>query len=437
MPLRCVLFTLLFCIFLPAQDVDSYLSREAAAGRFSGAALVAKDGKVVLAKGYGFANREWDIPNTPDTKFRLGSISKMFAAAAVLKLEEAGKLRTTDPVCNYIESCPAAWAPITLHHLLSHTAGIWNFTNSPEYPKIWMLPSRPLETMKRFRDKPLEFEPGSKFSYSNSGYITLAAVVEKVSGMKYEEFLKKAIFEPLGMSDTGSDAWTPVLKKRASGYSRGWVNAPYHDMTIPLGGGDLYSTVYDLLKWDGALNGTALLSEASRKKMWTPGKGSYGYGWIVDTWEGKPQQMHGGGINGFSTILRRFPTDKLFIVLLENGDFLNPGATSHVVARLAFGMPERTRHQEITLAPEILKEYAGVFEIEGTPVSVTYTVENGQLMTQMTGQRALPVFPEAKDKFFLKAVDAHMVFERDASGAVTGLTLFQGGRSTKARKKSP
>jgi CubicO group peptidase (beta-lactamase class C family) len=417
------------------QDFDAYLAREAAAQRFSGAVLVARDGKPLFAKGYGMANREWDIPNTPDTKFRLGSISKMFAAAAVLKLEEAGKLKTSDPVCSFIENCPVVWTPITVHHLLTHSSGIWNFTNDPEYPKTWMLPSRPLQTMQRFRDKPLQFAPGTQFRYSNSGYVLLAAIVEKASSSKYEDYLKKTIFEPLGMSDTASDAWTPVLKKRASGYSRGWVNAPYHDMTIPLGGGDLYSTVHDLLKWDQALYGNTLLSDESKRKMWSIHRGDYGYGWVLGAWEGKPQQAHGGGINGFSTFLRRMPEDRMLIVVLENADFLNAGATAHVLTRLAYGLPEKAEFKEISVAAERLKDYVGVYQMEGTPVTNTITLKDGQLTTQLAGQQAFPLFPFAPEKFFLKVVDAQVEFERDAGGAVTALYIIQGGGRTKAVRK--
>ncbi|MCU0246739.1 MAG: serine hydrolase [Bryobacter sp.] len=420
-----------------AQDFDSYLAKEAAARRFSGTVLVARDGKVLFAKGYGMANLELDVPNKAETKFRLGSVTKQFAAAAILKLEEAGKLKVEDLISKYIDGCPEAWSKITIHHLLSHTSGIHNFTNDADYPKSWMLPSRPQETMKRFRDKPLEFQPGEKWQYSNSGYILLAVIIEKASGMKYEDYLRQTIFDPLGMKDSGTDAWEPILKNRATGYTlRGgqWVNAPYHDMTIPIGGGDLYSTVLDLVKWDQALYGTALLAEASKAKMFQPVKENYGYGWAITTWEGRKVIEHGGGINGFSTSIKRFPEDRTLVVVLGNADFLRTGAIGNTVSRIAFGLPvtSATERKEVSLAPEKLKEYVGVYQIEGAPVTVTMRLVNGALTTQMTGQQQIPVFAEGEDRFFLKVVDAQIVFERNGTGAVTKLTIHQNGRKIPA-----
>ncbi len=235
------------------EAVQAYVKK----GEFSGAVLVAKDGAPLVSKGYGLANRELDVPNTPRTKFRLGSITKMFTAMAILHLEEQGKLAVTDPVCKHVPDCPPAWAKITIHHLLTHTSGIPNFTSLPDYPKTMAAPSAVNQTVARFRDRPLDFDPGEKFRYSNSGYVLLGQVIEKVAIESYGAVLKRTIFEPLGMKDTGYDSGAEIIPRRASGYSRQaerFRNAMYIDMSIPHAAGGLYSTVEDLLIWDQALD---------------------------------------------------------------------------------------------------------------------------------------------------------------------------------------
>jgi CubicO group peptidase (beta-lactamase class C family) len=316
---------LLVAVLSYGQDIaakaDEYLQTSVKTSRFMGAVLLSRDGKVLFARGYGMADAEHDVPNTPQTKFRLGSITKQFAATATLQLEEGGKLSITDPVCKYISECPEAWKAITIYHLLTHTSGIWNFTTDPEYRNTWMLPSRPEKTMQRFLKKPLESEPGFRYNYSNSGYILLAYILEKASGMRFEELLEKNIFKPLGMKDTGHDTWEAILKHRARGYQPfgdKLIHAPYHDMSIPIGGGDLYSTVEDLRIWDQALYTDKVLSAKSREKAFTPFKNNYGLGWVVTQVQGRKVIMHGGGINGFSTQISRFPEDRSLVVVLSN-----------------------------------------------------------------------------------------------------------------------
>ncbi len=254
--------------------------------QFMGTVLVAQDGKVLLDKGYGFANLEWDIPNTPTTKFRLGSLTKQFTAASILLLEERGKLKIEDPVKKYMPDAPAAWDKITIFHLLTHTSGIPNFTGFPDYESTEAIPTTPEKLVARFRDKPLEFEPGTKWNYSNSGYVLLGYLLEKISGQKYSEFVQQNIFTPLGMKDSGYDSNSAVIARRAAGYSRspnGPVNAGYVDMTIPFSAGALYSTTEDLLRWEQGLFGGKVLTAASLAKMTTPFKQDYAFGLGVST----------------------------------------------------------------------------------------------------------------------------------------------------------
>src|SRR5580704_4160684 len=223
------------------QVIQSFVADK----QFMGAVLVARENDVLLNKGYGFANLEWNIPDSPKTKFRLGSITKQFTAASILLLEERGKLSTNDAVKKYMPDAPAAWDKITIFHLLTHTSGIPSFTSFPDYAKLEPFSATPGELVTRFRDKPLDFQPGEKWSYSNSGYALLGYVIEKASGTTYEKFVQENIFTPLGMKDSGYDSNSAIIPRRASGYAsgpKGPQNAGFVNMTVPFAAGALYST---------------------------------------------------------------------------------------------------------------------------------------------------------------------------------------------------
>ncbi len=246
------------------QIVQSYVADH----KFMGTALVARGDQVLFDKAYGSANLEWNVPNTPASKFRLGSITKQFTAASILLLEDRGKLSVNDPLKKYIPDAPAAWDKVTIFHLLTHTSGIPSFTGFPDYPKIEPFATTPAKLIALFRDKPMDFEPGEKWLYDNSGYVLLTYVIEKVSGDSYEKFVRENIFAPLGMSDSGYDSNTAIIPRRASGYSPGrggFENAGFIHMTVPQGAGALYSTTRDLLKWEQAVRRQAVEAGFTRK----------------------------------------------------------------------------------------------------------------------------------------------------------------------------
>jgi CubicO group peptidase (beta-lactamase class C family) len=422
--------------------IEQYLDAQAQVNRFGGAVLVARNGEVLFSKGYGPANAEWDIPNTPETKFRLGSITKQFTAAAVLRLQEQKKLSVQDPVCSHVSPCPDEWKPVTVHHLLTHTSGIPSYTSSPEYRKTMMVPKSVDDMVAGFRDKPLEFSPGEQFKYNNSGYFLLGVIIEKVSGRKYEEVLRDEVFAPLGMTDTGYDWSERLLPRRASGYARrdeGLVNAPFLDMQQPYSAGSLYSTVGDLLKWDRALYADRVLPKPALDAMFAPFKNDYAYGWSI-TPEGKApsgklQVGHGGGINGFSTMYTRVPEDKVAVIVLSNVENVNSGAIARDILSMLYGKPYQIPAERSTVAvkPEVLASYVGRYQIAPEFI-LAVTLEEGNLMTQATGQAKLQIYPESETKFFLKVVDAQITFSRDEHGRVTHATLHQNGRDTKATK---
>ncbi|HLL94695.1 MAG TPA: serine hydrolase domain-containing protein, partial [Spirosoma sp.] len=258
-----------------AKKLDALVSQYVANGQFNGTVLVGEKGQVVFKKGYGMANMEWKIPNTPDTKFRLGSITKQFTAMLIMQLVEQGKLKLDGKITDYLPDYPKATGDkITIHHLLTHTSGIPSYTG---FPKFFENDSRdpytPEAFTKKFSDLPLEFEPGTKFSYNNSGYFLLGVILEKVTGKSYATVLKESITTPLKLGDTGYDLAGPLIAKRAAGYEKrngSYVNAPYLDMSLPYAAGSLYSTVEDLYRWDQALYSDMLISAQAKQTMFTP-----------------------------------------------------------------------------------------------------------------------------------------------------------------------
>ncbi|MWB93373.1 serine hydrolase [Flavobacterium sp. GA093] len=315
-----------------AKEIEQLMSKYNEYGQFNGSVLVAEHGKVIFEKGFGNANIEWNIPNQPDTKFRLGSISKQFTTFLIIKLAEEGKLKLDVPITTYLPDYPKATGDkITIHHLMTHTSGIPSYTSFPDFFRDKSRnPYTPEGLTKLFCDLPLEFTPGEKFNYCNSGYILLGYIIEKVSGKTYENYLQETILTPLKMANTGYDHSDIILKNRAAGYEKRGkviVNADYLDMSVPYSAGSLYSTVEDLYLWDQSLYTTQLLSEASMNllfKEYIPADGGhYGYGWFInDVANGKNSKVktisHGGGINGFNTIISRIPADKNLVVILNN-----------------------------------------------------------------------------------------------------------------------
>ena len=355
--IRVLLFALsVLVVSAPAQDkaarIDEVMSLYHEYRQFNGSVLVAEQGKVIYKKGFGLANMEWNIPNTPETKFRLGSITKQFTAAVVLQLVEEGKLRLEGGICDYLPEYPRkSGEKVTIHQLLTHTSGIPSYTGLPDFfEKMSRDPYSPTDFLKVFSGLDFEFEPGSKFRYNNSGYFLLGAIIEKVSGESYEKVLQDRIFKPLNMKDSGYDLHKTILSRRAAGYSRtlaGYENAPYLDMSLPYSAGSLYSTVEDLFLWDQALYADKPVSGSSKELMFKANLENYGYGLIIrkaPIIEGKNEVTtigHGGGINGFNTLIERLVEDKHLIVLLNNTGGTRLGEMSQAIKNILYGAPAK------------------------------------------------------------------------------------------------
>jgi len=312
-----------------AAKIDEVIRLANSYGQFNGAVLVADNGKVIYRKGVGYANMEWNIPNEADTKFRLGSITKQFTAMLILQMVEQDKIKLDGKLSDYLPDYRKDTGErVTVHQLLTHTSGIPSYTSQPGFfADVSRNPYGVADFVKKYASGDLEFEPNSKFSYNNSGYFLLGAIIERVAGKPYEQVLREKIFEPLGMKNTGYDHHNTIISKRAAGYTKtasGYENAPYLDMSLPYAAGSMYSTVDDLFLWDKALYEEKLLSGKYKELMFKPNIGNYAYGWIItkasvgQTKETVPLITHGGGINGFNTTIVRLVDSKHAIILLDN-----------------------------------------------------------------------------------------------------------------------
>lgn len=310
----------------PEDAIDRYVQAEMARQRIPGLSLaVVKDGRVVKARGYGFANVEHDVPASERTIYQSGSVGKQFTAAAVLLLVEDRRLSLEDRLATFFPEAPASWRDITVRHLLTHTSGLRNYTDDA------------LDRRRDYTDdelvalaakSPLDFPPGTRWSYSNTGYVLLGIIVKKVTGRFYGDILAERVFRPLGMTTARVISEADIVKHRAAGYrlvngelkNQEWVS-PSLNTTAD---GSLYLSVLDLVQWDAALAGTTFLSEASRRAWWTPvrlasgGSYPYGMGWEVDLVRGHRMVGHGGSWQGFKTQILRFPDDRLTVIVLAN-----------------------------------------------------------------------------------------------------------------------
>lgn len=422
--------------------VDELMAGHVKANDFSGTILLARHGKPMVAKGYGYANIEWQIPNAVDTKFRIGSVTKGFTSMLIMQLREQGKLKVEDSVCAYVTPCPEAWKPVTIHHLLTHTSGIPSYTGLPAWREVMSVSRSTDQMVALFRDLPLQWTPGEKYAYNNSGYFLLGLVIEKITGKKYEQSLEEMILKPLGMTASGYDWPGPILPNRAAGYmGRGSAirNTDYIDMQQPYAAGALYSTVGDLLKWDQALYGERLIPDAAKQTMWTAFKDGYAYGWRVSPPSpatfGHLQIVHSGGINGFSSMLIRVPDLNVTAIVLSNNMSVNAGAVARDLLALYFGQPYTVPapRASVTVPSAKLESYTGRYELAPNFV-IAVTKEGDRLTAQATGQGKFELFPESETRFVAKVTELSMTFVTGADGKVSHLLLRQGGKEVPAKK---
>jgi CubicO group peptidase (beta-lactamase class C family) len=419
--------------------IDTIVRSYVNSRHFSGSVLVARDEKVLFDRAYGMANWDLKVPNKSTTKFRLGSVTKQFTAAAILRLEEQGKLKIEDKVSSVIAEAPASWKDITIRHLLHHESGIPDILGLKDYPTFKQKSHSRDELLKRFLELPLRFEPGTSHRYSNSGYILLGMIIERVSGVSYESFLQQHIFDPAGMKDTGCDHNLKVIPNRATGYvmtKTGLDPAPYIDMSIPLGAGVMYSTTVDLWKWQRAFFGGKVLTSGSMAKMLQPLDGirpseiGIGMGLVIDDFYGHRQIFFGGGIEGFNSVLMFDPVDKTVIVALSNVNtaFIDPMCGQISAVSRGEKVTLISERQEIQLSETALKEFVGAYAIN-EKLSMNIGLAEGKLYVQVDGQDKFVLFAEGKNRFFMRDLDAQAEFVREKDGRLTLLWTQGGGTS--------
>ena len=425
-------------------EFDKLLSEQFKPSESGCTALVARKGQVIYNKAFGMANLELNVPMQPNMVFRIGSITKQFTAIAILQLMEQGKLSLQDEITRFIPDYPTQGKKITIEHLLTHTSGIKSYTNMKAFGDIMRKDMTPTELIDFFKNQPMEFEPGTKWAYDNSGYFLLGYIIEKVSGKTYPQYVEEVFFKPLGMTSSYYGNDSKLIKNRAAGYQSGkeggTQNADQMSMTLPYAAGSIQSTVGDLWTWHQAVHAYKLVEKETLQKAFTPYKLSdgkqteYGYGWFLDNLRGSPMIWHGGGINGFLTSGIYLPEEDVFVAVFSNSTGKAPFEVSQRMAALTIGKPLPA---PIQLDTTRLDAYVGVYEGPfGTNPKATFTVtrEGNQLFEELTGGQKLAIFPETDTKFFFKAMDAQLEFIRDASGKVVKRRLTAGRQTSEAKK---
>ena len=424
-----------------AAKVDEYMNARLDAKGSGGSVLIMKGGKPLAAKGYGLADADKKAPIKADTKFRIGSVTKQFTAALILMLQEDGKLNVQDPVCKYLDPCPESWQPVTLHHLLSMTSGITSITSLPNWrTELRFKDLTPAEVVAQVAALPLKAKPGEVYEYSNTNYIVLGSIIEKLSGKSYEAVLNERIIKPLGLKNTGLDDGKKQLPNSASGYTMkagAPAKADAVSILTPFSAGAMYSTTEDLYAWQTALlGGRVFKKKETLDAMLTPNKNNYAYGLIVVTdRKGRKRVTHGGGIEGFIADAVYFPEEELFIAALTNNERDSMAELMLALNAIAVGEPYTLPKKRVAIKvdPAILDTYVGEYRLG----PMTLKIERGPegLTLEPTGQSKTQLHAETETDFFLNVVDATLKFVKDQNGKVTGLEFTQAGRTSKAVRK--
>ena len=421
------------------DKLDALINAYAKMYKFNGSALVAKNGVILLNKGYGYRNAADKTANNEQTIFQLGSITKQFTSAIILKLQEEKKLNVSDKLSKYFPRYPKGDS-ITIEQLMTHTSGIYSYTNDRKFMETEVTkPANREMMMALFKDKPLDFSPGTGWNYSNSGYSLLGYIIEAVTRIPYEQAVRKYIFTPLQMTHSGFDFAHLKSTEKATGYyelnDRETLPAPIVDSTVSYSAGSIYSTTGDLYLWHKALEKNNILSKDEQEKAYTPVKNKYGYGWSIDSIEGKRRVSHGGGIHGFVTNITRVPEDDICIVLLSNSSDPALSEIAKSIFAILYGKEYELPKQRIAikLPEEKLKEYEGEYEIkEGLHLIIS--LKDGELVAMPTGQKPDILYAEKEDFLFVKSQDIRLEFTRNDKKEINGFILHQNGTKLPCKK---
>ncbi|MEP7157271.1 MAG: serine hydrolase [Betaproteobacteria bacterium] len=415
-----------------AKAIEATLAPHFKADEPGATVIVTRDGKTLYRGAFGLANVEKKTPLKPDDVLRIGSLTKQFTATSILILAERGKLNLGDPITRYLTDYPKTGDGITIEHLLTHTSGVPSYTDTPDYMAGMAKAVSVNEMIARFKDQPLKFAPGSQWEYSNSGYFLLGAIIERVSGMSYADFVAKNIFEPLGMKDSAYEGFERSSKRRVEGYADRTTVAPPLHMSQPYAAGSLMSSVDDLAKWDAAITAGKLLKPETWKRAFTAytltngNKTNYGYGWQIRKMQGLDTISHSGGINGFVSFAMRIPESKVYAAMLFNsmgGSGATPSYLTEKIAAIAAGKPHKDL-KAVTLDNAALDRHIGIYKIDDRNTRVV-TREGNQLFVQRTGGSKTLVMPGSATEFFIPNSFTTYTFETDAAGETTHLVVSQ------------
>ncbi len=436
-------------------SIDKHVTAEMAREHIPGTAIgVYRRGQILLAKGYGLADVELNVPVKPETLFQSGSVGKQFVSAAMMMLVEEGKVGLDDSIVKYFPNAPASWKPILVKNLLSHTSGLAEYESDerigPKGPFYLRLDFTEDELLEKTEALPIEFQPGEKWDYRNTNYMLLGIMIHRVTSKFYADYLRERIFAPLGMKSTRLISDADIIPNRSSGYelhdeklqNQSWVSPTFNSTAD----GTLYFNVLDLAKWDEALYGTRLLKQSSLDRIWTvfplndgkPNPAHYGFGWEITMLNGHKVIEHGGAWQGFTCNISRYVDDNLTVVVLTNLDagHARPAEMAHIIAGLvnqALMPPPPKEHKEITVDPKLFDGYVGRYQVNPEVIMII-TREDDHLFVQAAGQQKIQIFPESIRDYFLKVIDAQITFVTDSKGRATELILHDSGEDQHAKR---
>lgn len=439
-----ILLVLLACALISrSQDLtarlDTLLQAYTSLYKFNGTVLVAKNGIVLLDKGYGYRNVATGIRHDKNSIFQIGSVTKQFTATIILKLQSAGRLNIQDPISKYFPQYPHGDS-ITIEQLMLHTSGIYNFTNDKTF---WQneasKPSNRDKMIALFKDKPLGFSPGTQWQYSNSGYILLGYIIESVTKKSYEQVVREYILTPLKMTNSGFDFTRLQNKEKSTGYyafnKKDTITSPVVDSSVSFSAGAIYSTTQDLYRWHQALEKNIILTSAQQEKAYSSGKGNYGYGWVIDSMYSKKVVSHAGDVHGFTSNFSRIPADDVCIILLSNvsSPLLNNITTN--IYSILYNKPYTVPKQRntISISEEKLKTYTGVYTINES-IKLSITLKGSELTAAPNSDSPVVLHPEKEDYFFVDVPEVQLLFTRNENREVNGLILYQNGQEIKCPK---
>jgi CubicO group peptidase (beta-lactamase class C family) len=425
----------IFCQQTTTEKLDALMKAYCQVNKFNGVVLVARKDTILLEKGYGVKNAATHQLNDSNSVFQVYSVTKTFTSAVILKLAELKLLSLSDKLSRFYPEIPKSDS-ITIEHLLTHTSGVYDYTHGNNMPD---------QTEKSFiqfiKTKPLDFSPGTGWSYSNSGYWLLGFIIGKVTGLPYETAVRKYIFDPLQMKQSGFDFKNLADTNKTTGYSlftgKKKKEAVLYDPPGPFAAGAIYSTVGDLYKFHRALQHFTILGEASLQKAYTPFRNNYGYGWIIDSFAGRKLVSHSGGAAGYRSNFARIPEEDICIILLNNHENAFVDLITKNLLNILFNKPY-TPPAEIQLPASVLEQFTGAFPMRPSH-ALYFTIEDGRLMLQVSGQHKTPLLAQRENYFYSEEANSFLEFIKDGTGRYNKLVLYpgQGGPSMTLQRIYP